>query len=173
MNPLCMAQHNSKPGRFDGLLNQDDRSPAKFSYSDRSNMAWTLFGIIIIPSDVYYVLGSPTIGNITWFALIDSLIVFMIARSWIAPVRKIYFFDGHMKVIGRMAARDISYSEVKVTLRKDWPSPTLAFLVTGTKKPFVLHTIPKSKELKTDLFSWLKDQVRESVGPLPGKVHWF
>jgi hypothetical protein len=123
---------------------------------------FTGIGILLIAAKSFSMGASGWAGGIvSLFFLVFPGYIFL--KSQRLPIRSWRFDEDHFTVSGRRGHQSLRYDEItrlEPTGSVLDPSSQLRIYVRGQGEPVVLLGNPRSKKLKIDLYSWLREKTR-------------
>src|SRR5712691_2653668 len=135
-----------------------------FAYSLRRRMVlWVVLGVFSSPLFFYLLfLVGPFHIQSALLLLIALMPVLFLIHDLRHRVRKALFYKEHFRVLGRGLEKELKYDQIqRVSILKGYGLRNLSFSIKDEEKPLNLEWIPKSRELKTDLYFWLKQKTQE------------
>ena len=147
------------------MKNAASKSPLPlFAYSLMHRMVvWVVLGVFSSPLFFYLLfLVGPFHIQSALLLFIALMPVLFLIHDWRHRVRKALFYEEHFRVIGRGLEKELKYDQIqRVSILKGYGLRNLSLAIKDEEKTLNLEWIPKSRELKTDLYSWLKQKTRE------------
>ena len=144
------------------MKNAADKSPSPlFAYSLTHRMVvWVVLGVFSSPLFFYllFLVGPFHIQSALLLFLALMPVLFLI-HDWRHRVRKALFYEEHFRVFGRGLEKELKYDQIqRVSTLKGYGLVNLFLAIKDEEKPLNLEWIPKSREMKTDLYTWLKQK---------------
>jgi hypothetical protein len=114
-----------------------------------------------------YQTGSGII-NVLWTSFVAAAFLDLLVHPWFYPIKKARFYETYVELVGRKESSVLLYSDFD-TVRKvrvfSFRDPFMQIHITTKRdeQPLRIFGNPTSKQLKTDLYSWLSKKVKEQV----------
>ncbi len=127
---------------------------------------YVLMLFIFLPVGIYgYTSTGDEIGGL-FFLLLDVLLFGSALRLYYGPVRRAWFFEDYLKLKGRKIGREIRYPDIKQIAKLNRfpllsPRTQIRISVSGEEGFLVIPANPPNRKLKTDLYSWLLQKMKQ------------